>query len=228
MEATILRINEVTTPSKLGLIANLISKTFKSSRNYIAIYKKKRELKRELKQCTKKKIIVGAGGTQYEGWLSTDEKILNLLFDEDWASLFRPDSLDAILAEHVWEHLTPKQAVIAAYNCFKYLKPGGYLRVAVPDGLHPSEDYINWVMPKGTGHGSDDHKVLYTHETISSLFSPIGFTVSLLEYFDQSGVFHEYTWDSVDGMVRRSKHFDSRNTDGALRYTSIILDAIKP
>ncbi|MEI6067767.1 MAG: hypothetical protein WCP96_10530 [Methylococcaceae bacterium] len=222
-----MKIDKATTLGKFSLIIDRISKKFKSSQNHIAIFKKKLTLKRELKQCTKKRIIVGAGGTQYEGWLSTDETILNLLFDEDWASLFRPDSLDAILAEHVWEHLTPEQAVIAASNCFKYLKLGGYLRVAVPDGLHPGEDYISWVMPEGIGPGSDDHKVLYTHKTFGSLFSSVGFTVSLLEYFDQRGFFHEFAWNPVDGMVRRSKRFDKRNADGVLRYTSIIIDAKK-
>lgn len=194
----------------------------------MVIYKKKISLKRELKQLVRKNIIVGAGGTQYSGWLSTDEDILNLLVGKSWETLFKPDSLDAILAEHVWEHLTTEQAVIAAYHCFKYLKPGGYIRVAVPDGHHPSEDYINCVKPGGFGFGSDDHRVLYYYETFSSLFLSVGFNVSLNEYFDQNGVFHEIPWNPIDGMVIRSKRFDNRNADGGLHYTSIILDATKP
>ena len=71
--------------------------------------------------------------------------------------------MDAILAEHVWEHLDCFAAIVAAQNCFKYLKPGGYIRVAVPDGWHPDKDYIDYVKPGGWGAGSDDHHVLYTY-----------------------------------------------------------------
>jgi predicted SAM-dependent methyltransferase len=58
--------------------------------------------------------------------------------EDTWKFFFQESSLDAILAEHVWEHLSLNEASIAAKNCFKYLKHGGYVRVAVPDGYHPS------------------------------------------------------------------------------------------
>jgi len=51
--------------------------------------------------------------------------------------------LDAILAEHVWEHLTKEEALIAALTCYRYIKNGGYLRVAVPDGPHPNPQTLN-------------------------------------------------------------------------------------
>jgi len=175
----------------------------------------------------KKRIIVGAGNTKGVNWIATDQNILNLLVERDWASLVKPGSLDAILAEHVWEHLTADQAVIAARHCFKYLKPGGYVRVAVPDGYHPSQRYINDVKPGGSGLGSGDHKILYTYETATSLFTSAGFDVVLYEYFDSTGMFHEYPWDAADGMITRSRWFDKRNVNGLIHYTSIILDAIK-
>lgn len=211
---------------------NLIKKIWLNAiriyRDRFDIYKKKVALKRELSHLPSKRVIVGSGGTKYEGWANTDQDILNLLVESDWLAFFKPNSLDAILAEHVWEHLTAEQAVIAAENCFKYLKPGAYLRVAVPDGYHPNEEYLNWVKPGGIGPGSDDHKALYSHETFSNLFSSAGFNVSIYEYFDKSGIFHENKWDPKDGMIYRSKRFDSRNANGHPNYTSIILDAIKP
>lgn len=39
----------------------------------------------------------------------------------------------SFLAEHVWEHLTLENAHRAARNCYRYLHPGGRLRLAVPD-----------------------------------------------------------------------------------------------
>lgn len=56
----------------------------------------------------------------------------------------------------------------------------------------------------------------------------IGFKVQLLEYWDELGNFHFVDWSDEAGRVSRSRRFDSRNIDGKLNYTSLIIDAIKP
>ena len=136
-------------------------------------------------------------------------------------------SLDAVLAEHVWEHLTPTEGEVAAVHCFRFLRPGGYVRAAVPDGLHPSAEYRQWVRPSGVGPGADDHKVLYNYRTFGALFERAGFSVELLEYFDEQGRFHEQPWDPALGMIHRSSRLDDRNRGGTLAYTSLVLDARK-
>lgn len=161
------------------------------------------------------------------GWISTDVEYLNLLRPDQWAGFFRESSINAILAEHVWEHLTRDEGIIAARTCHRFLKQGGYLRVAVPDGLHPDPAYIDRVRIGGTGAGALDHKVLYCRETLSDVLQQAGFTVKPLEYFDTEGRFHFVEWSPDDGMIRRSSRFDKRNHAGALRYASLILDAIK-
>ena len=197
-------------------------------RNVCRRVKQIRALKR-LSTKPVRKIIVGSGGTRYNGWESADKESLNLLLESDWSCYFKPNSIDAVLAEHVWEHLTQSEAVMAAKIIFRYLKPGkGYLRVAVPDGLHPDQDYIEYVKPSGKGIGADDHKVLYTYRTFKDIFKYVGFDVSLLEYFDEYGEFHSANWNPEDGYIQRSKQYDSRNVNGKPYYTSIILDAIKP
>jgi predicted SAM-dependent methyltransferase len=192
----------------------------------------RRELKQALLDQPVKRIIAGANDTQFDGWLPTNRDILDLLVESDWATYLKPNSLDAILAEHVWEHLSKNEAVVAATNCFRFLKPGGYLRVAVPDGLHPAPDYIEWVRPGGNGPGSDDHKVLYTYDTFRKVFTSAGFDVSLCEYYDEHGEFHSIDWDPTEGMIRRSRRFDKVTFDrsksgGDFDFTSIILDARK-
>jgi len=89
------------------------------------------------------------------------------------------------LAEHVWEAFDIEESLVAARNCFRFLKPGGYLRVAVPDGNHPNPLYIADVRPGGSGSGAEDHKFLYTHSTLSTVFESAGLKVNLLEYFDE-------------------------------------------
>jgi predicted SAM-dependent methyltransferase len=187
--------------------------------------------KRALKafsNATQRKIIIGSSGTRFDGWVSTDRQVLDLLCEGTWERYFSPGSLDAILAEHVWEHLSADAALKSAATCYRFLKPGGYLRIAVPDGFHPDSSYIEEVRPGGVGPGADDHKVLYNYSSLIDLFARVGFKVRLYEYFDEEGKFHYLDWDSADGMVQRSKRFDSRNSTGNLAYTSIVLDAIKP
>jgi len=185
-------------------------------------------LRRQVRGAAPLQIVVGSGSIYDKGWIPTDVDYLDLTNDEHWRRIFVENSVDAILAEHVWEHLTPAQAQMAAGNCYKYLKPGGYLRVAVPDGFHPKAEYIDAVKVGGSGPGADDHKVLYNHESFRALFASVGFEVELLEYFDAAGQFHAVEWDAERGMVHRSKRFDRRNQGGELGYTSVILDARKP
>jgi predicted SAM-dependent methyltransferase len=190
------------------------------------LYRRKKSL-RQVADRTQRRIIIGAGGTNFTNWTPTERDVLDLLQEKNWSIYFPSDSLDAILAEHVWEHLTADDALIAAKNCFNFLKPGGYLRVAVPDGFHPDSSYIDAVKPGGTGPGSDDHKVLYNYQTFRKIFLAAGFDIHLYEYFDEGGVFVEKPWNPEDGMIQRSKKFDERNAAGTLVYTSIILDAKK-
>jgi predicted SAM-dependent methyltransferase len=174
------------------------------------------------------KIVIGASNVYEAGWIPTEIEFLNLLKESDWRSYFRESTINAILAEHVWEHLNEEDGAIAAQYCFKYLKPGGYLRIAVPDGFHSDPEYIAYVRPGGHGPGSDDHKVLYNCNTLTRMLQQIGFKTKPLEWFDEQRMFHFQEWDPATGMIHRSKRFDERNQNGALKYTSLIIDAFKP
>lgn len=190
-------------------------------------YKGSQRLKKELKTPGDLKIVIGAASVHERNWIPTDIEYLNILNKNHWRNFFRHNSIDAILAEHVWEHLSVKEGIAAAKNCYAYLKPGGYIRIAVPDGLHPDQNYIDEVKAGGSGSGADDHKVLYTYKTLADLFEQAGFQTELLEYFDEEHNFHAKKWCAEEGMIHRSKQYDQRNRNGQLNYTSIILDAKK-
>lgn len=201
-------------------------KSLASPKRWIRRHKRRRKLKMMANQnpC---RIVVGASGIVPDGWAGSEVEDLNLLDPDQWSEYFRPESVDSIVAEHVWEHLTLLDGFTAAITCYQYLRPYGYLRVAVPDGWHPDPEYVDAVKPGGSGAGSDDHQVLYNHESLAELFSAVGFEILHLEHFDQQGKFHYSLWDPDDGMIRRSRRFDWRNTDEELNYTSVILDAVK-
>lgn len=156
---------------------------------------------------------------------------MNLLKKKDWGKKFHVNSLEAILAEHVWEHLSYEQGIEAAEICFEFLKPGGYIRCAVPDGFFPNEDYQTMVQVGGPGpanHPAASHKIVHNYKTITSMFNEAGFDVILLEYCKENGAFHYNEWDEHQGFIYRSKRFDHRNENGELGFVSLIVDAIKP
>jgi len=188
---------------------------------------RRRDLASQIAAAQPLRIVVGSSGVFEGGWIPTDIDLLNLLNESDWAALFGRRTIDAILAEHVWEHLTEEQGLLAAQHCHRFLRPGGRLRIAIPDGLHPDPAYIEHVRVGGSGPGADDHKVLHTWKTLSAMLQKAGFKAQLLEYWDESAQFHHTDWSPEDGMIHRSRRFDPRNTDGALRYTSLIIDGIK-
>lgn len=174
----------------------------------------------------KLKIIVGGAGTKFNGWINTDINILDITSSSNWQQLFKTNDLSNILAEHVWEHLTKDESKKALDNCFKFLKKGGRLRIAVPDGYFPDKDYINYVKPGGHGPGSDDHKILYTYVKLSNELEGAGFSIQLVEYFDESGRFWKNKWSVEEGFIHRSFDFDKRNKK-EVKYTSLIIDGIK-
>lgn len=210
-------------PKESLLIRDLLKRSLRLYRRVVGRYR----LRKRLAGTVSKKVVLGASGIYDVGWIPTEIEVLNVLNPDDWGDFFQPDSIDALLAEHVWEHFTLEEGLLAAKLCFAYLKPGGYLRVAVPDGLHPRPGYIEWVRVGGIGPGSASHKVLYTYRILSEVFERAGFQVRLYEYFDEAGTFHYQEWSPLDGTVHRSIRFDERNKDGKPNYTSIILDAIK-
>jgi predicted SAM-dependent methyltransferase len=175
------------------------------------------------------RVVLGAGGLGPKDWIHTEKQSLDVTDGAGWIRVFKRDSsIDRLLAEHVWEHLTDEEARRACRNCFRFLRPGGRIRIAVPDGLHPDSGYIEFVKPGGCGPGADDHKVLYTYLSLAGLWQEAGFRVEVLEHFDEEGGFHHKAWDPADGSILRSMKYDRRNVGGALNYTSIILDAVRP
>lgn len=176
-------------------------------------------------------IIIGAGRQSYPGWLSSHKEQLDLCSRTDWEQSFLARKADALLCEHVWEHLSEEEGRFAAELCYEFLKPGGFLRCAVPDGNFPVEAYQELIQVGGPGpvdHPAADHKIVYDYRLFVDVFEKAGFEVELLEYCDEQGRFHYHQWDLETGPIARSLLADHRNKDGKIRFVSLIVEAKKP
>lgn len=177
------------------------------------------------------RIIIGAGEQRWPGWIPTHREELDLMKPEDWEHSFKDRPADAFLCEHVLEHLTEADARFAIQTCYRWLKPGGYMRCAVPDGNFPDPDYQRLARVGGPGpkdHPAADHKIVYDYVLLSDIFEQAGFIVDLLEYCDERGRFHYNQWFPDDGPVYRSLRSDHRNQGAEIKNVSLIIDAIKP
>lgn len=191
-------------------------------------------------------LIVGAKQRNFPGWLSTDLRApgarLDVRRSDDWARAFPPDSIDRIVAEHVLEHITPREALAALCNARRHLKPGGHIRVAVPDANNPDPVYQEHSRPGGKGQAwarlffytadEPEHKTHFDYLTLSELMRRAGLEPRLLEWHNERGQFHRNPWRLEDGPVRR--YFGSPyNLSVYLPFhgfqnVSLLIDGVKP
>lgn len=171
------------------------------------------------------KMIIGAGNTTYDGWIRSDYPVFNVHHAWEWKFLFGKNKISNLLAEHVLEHFTEKQVKTLLKNSYKYLSEGGIFRIAVPDQFHVNKDYINYVKPFGIGPGAGTHRSFWNYVALSEIGKQIGFTVDLVEYWDEKGNFHSLDSRVDRGVIIRSK---SRGFKCEIKdYSSLIIDLVK-
>lgn len=202
----------------------------------------------------KLRVAIGVASESQSGWLALTQSDLDITNVENWLRYFKPGTIDNILAEHVWEHLTWNQAHLATSLCFRFLRPGGRMRLAVPDTLHASQYIVDAVSATGSFAAEHHHLVDYNFKLMNRLLSGNGFQVEILDWWDEDGNFHNrYAGNDDHGYVMRSyvnwpKHpsvyrepeiyrllVDSvpeeKREDflaSGITHTSLIVDGIKP
>ena len=208
------------------LLTKYAPQSLKQSGLFKELSRKRRiwNLRKQISITKPLRVILGAGPTDFPGWLQTDKEILDVTSPNDWRALFVPASIDSVLCEHLLEHLSEQEARVAVAECYRYLKPGGLFRVAVPDGYRRDPAYVAEASPPNEGH-----QFLYNVDTLSALLESAGFTTTPLEYFDAQEQFHALPWDEKDGLIQRCARFDTQQSfqRGDLFYTSVIIDARK-
>jgi SAM-dependent methyltransferase len=123
------------------------------------------------------KLNLGAGETALEGYEARDGKKGDVLYplpDGD-------NSVDEIRASHVLEHFPHGQVAAVLRDWVRALKPGGVLKIAVPDFKVVSEQYLagadidvqGYVMGGQTG-ARDFHGALFDREMLIEALHAVG------------------------------------------------------
>lgn len=179
-------------------------------------------------------LILGAALTKQKGWFSTNEEWFNIVKQSHWERLFnsRKKRVKRVLAEHVFEHLTLDEMRNALNLIYKNMVYGGSLRIAVPDGNNPNEEYRNHCGINGIGADASDHKQFITYELLSNEVEKIGFKCHLKEGYLKNKKLISTPINRNLGAVIRSR---SNKSISQLKYgwgfaeanSSLIVDCIK-
>ncbi len=148
------------------------------------------------------RLNIGAGDTNLEGWTPIDRKFGSEAYPLDYAD----DSVDEIRASHILEHFSFAEANRALADWVRVLKPGGRIRIAVPD------------VDKCLSSRSDPNRLFY-----------------LMGGQTDSNDFHKsaYDADRLTAMLQGCglvdvQPWESANTDCASLPISLNLEGIKP
>lgn len=145
------------------------------------------------------KLHLGCGSVYKEGWINIDKRTdgvkLDLNFDLCKSLPFEDGSVDFIFNEHFLEHLSVEQGVFFLKECFRVLKKGGVLRIAMPHIKPVLDRYYNdkwreeeWLEKFGytfiktkcevvnVGFRYWGHQWLYDEEELKRRLNEAGFT----------------------------------------------------
>jgi hypothetical protein len=123
------------------------------------------------------RLNIGSGATRIKGFTPVD----HILGTEAFPLKYEDDSVDEIRAVHVLEHFGHDVVNHVLDDWVRVLKPGGRIRIAVPD-MNKIADMIRdgvdeaWQQYAMGGQSSDDdfHKSAFTRDTLSSAMLTAG------------------------------------------------------
>lgn len=198
-----------------------------------------------LKTSSIKKLHVGCGPHQLEGWLNADyapssSQILYL--DATKRFPFEDHTFDYIFSEHMIEHISYPQGCHMLSECFRILKPNGKIRISTPDlaflislyGDHNSEIQMQFIR-----HSTDrwlryapgyqatfvinnsvrnwGHQFIYDEQVLRHSLEQAGFTKLIRRDVCESD---EPVFQNLENVKRKPP--------GLISAESLVIEAIKP
>lgn len=153
-------------------------------------------------------VYVGTSGLTQPGFVSYDYLELDITKPGDFQQLMCPGSIDIFFSEHTLEHIPIDKYGILFSLFIKYLKPGGFVRLAIPTFY---ERHVPSDVDKAHGHVA-----FASARALEAEMASAGYVnVTILEQLNfANGRLTGFTSkkaDECEGRVRRSLRHDPRN-----------------
>lgn len=159
----------------------------------------RRKARRIAEQDGPLKLHLGSGGQPKQGWVNIDlaGDPIDLAWNLANGIPFADASVDAIFHEHLLEHIPLQAGVGVMDECFRVLRPGGILRVGVPDAGELLRSYVGDGERIEAIHPGRPtrmlavqelfywhrHTTMYDEETLALMFKAGGFAAPLPRKF---------------------------------------------
>tara|TARA_R110000824_G_C15231714_1_gene678654 strand:+ start:6042 stop:6590 length:549 start_codon:yes stop_codon:yes gene_type:complete len=151
------------------------------------------------------KINLGCGDKKLPGFINVDSRpdvnpdaicVLPTISTE-----FKEGYADLIYASHVLEHFERNDVTVLLAECYKVLKPGGKLRLAVPDFDAVVDYYIltgnlaplQTLLYGGHKYPEDYHFIAFSFRSLQKALKDAGFNI--VERYDWKTTEHAYIDD---------------------------------
>jgi predicted SAM-dependent methyltransferase len=149
----------------------------------------RRQFQKEQQQNHHPQLHLGCGWAHKEGWLNIDlfATRADICWDLRLGIPFADGSVEAIFHEHMLEHLSLRDGFSITQECLRVLKPGGLLRIGVPDAGLCIDSYAgkadpDWAQSQVTGmlavqalFYENGHCAMYDAETLTLMCLAAGF-----------------------------------------------------
>lgn len=160
------------------------------------------KIRRYLREHDVVKLQLGSGIHVLEDWLNIDKSVSGckagaVYMDVGKRFLLPDDSVNYVYSEHLFEHLTLKQARNMLKECYRVMKTGAVMRLATPNikfladlYMHPEKEinrqYIEWAAKNNNlpisavhvvnhFHTAWGHQIIYDFDTLAALLREHGF-----------------------------------------------------
>ena len=181
------------------------------------------------------RLHLGSADNRLPGWVNIDlvrpGRKLDLSWNVKHGLPFQDGSIDAIFAEHLLEHFTFDEGVALLAACHRVLRPGGVVRIGVPDldryvaSYLGRDDLIDHVRPgrgtRGLALGEvfyvEGHRCMYDYETLRLALHMAGFAHIERRSFGSSRIL-----PAPDSEARRAETLYAEATTPGLRGTVVI------
>lgn len=182
------------------------------------------------------KLNLGCGSVRPKGWINTDSslnaniqkipfvgKSISRLFNPveyadnnfEYMNLnkpwrFKDNSVDVVYASHLFEHLTLRSADLFVHEAFRSLKPGGVIRIVVPDLYQIAKRYTE-DYEKGAEQEDTTQFIMWAiNMHREGQYGNIGLFKKLVLEWQGYPHQHKYMYDSNSLRLRFGQFIDSR------------------
>lgn len=156
------------------------------------------------------KLHLGCGTKHIDGYVNIDARYLPGVDEVDnikFLRKYKPNSVDVIYSCHCLEHLGRYEVEGVLKRWYEILKPGGILRLAVPDFRSICSHYykngdlksIMGLLYGGQDYDENFHYVTFDFNTLSSTLTDIGFQT--VYHYDRDKTEHSHIDDFSNSYI---------------------------